>query len=76
MMDCQICGTNAPFWAQAKILKKYDVSYYQCPNCGFVQTEKPYWLAEAYSEIIDAEDIGLLKRNIDNAAVVSRLVQV
>lgn len=76
MMDCHICGTNAPLWAQAKILKKYDVSYYRCPHCGFIQTEKPYWLGEAYSEIIDAEDIGLLGRNIDNAAVVSRLVPV
>lgn len=76
MMDCHICGTNAPLWEKATILKKYEVSYYRCPHCGFVQTEKPYWLEEAYSETIDAEDIGLLRRNLDNAAVVSRLVQV
>lgn len=76
MMDCHICGTNAPLWEKATILKKYEVSYYRCPHCGFVQTEKPYWPEEAYSETIDAEDIGLLRRNIDNAAVVSRLVQV
>lgn len=73
-MKCYICGEVTSPWEKAKILKKYDVSYYQCPNCGFVQTEKPYWLDEAYSDIIDAEDIGILARNNANAKMVGRLL--
>lgn len=73
-MNCLICGSVTPLWEKARILKKYDISYYQCPHCGFVQTEKPYWLDEAYADIIDAEDIGILARNNDNTLLVSRLL--
>ena len=73
-MNCHICGEVTTPWEKAKILKKYEVSYYRCPNCGFVQTEKPYWLDEAYSTVIDMEDIGILARNNSNAAVVDRLL--
>ena len=73
-MKCHICGTESPLWEKARILKKYEVSYFLCPNCGFVQTEKPYWLDEAYSDIIDAEDIGILARNNANSEMVGRLL--
>lgn len=73
-MNCHICGTESPLWEKARILKKYEVSYFLCPNCGFVQTEKPYWLDEAYSDIIDAEDIGILARNNANAEMVGCLL--
>ena len=59
---------------KGKDIKKYEVSYFHCPNCGFVQTEKPYWLDEAYSDIIDAEDIGILARNNANADMVARVL--
>ncbi|HEY3390891.1 MAG TPA: methyltransferase domain-containing protein, partial [Prolixibacteraceae bacterium] len=50
--------------AEAMILQKYRVQYFICSNCGFVQTEKPYWLSEAYSESIARSDLGLISRNI------------
>jgi glycosyltransferase involved in cell wall biosynthesis len=50
---CKVCGSNSPYFASAKILQKYDVKYYQCHSCGFVQTEEPYWLNEAYTDAID-----------------------
>ena len=31
----------------AKILKK-DIAYFDCDQCGYVQTEEPFWLEEAY----------------------------
>ncbi len=43
----------------AKVLGKYDVQYYQCVITGFIQTEEPYWLEEAYSSAITKLDIGL-----------------
>ena len=63
-MNCNICNhTSLPIF-QAKVLNKYDVNYYQCNNCKFIQTDKPFWLSEAYQSAITALDIGLISRNI------------
>lgn len=59
---CRICdGAAAPF-GNALVLNKYDVRYFSCARCGFVQTEEPYWLEEAYSSAIAPIDIGPLDR--------------
>lgn len=49
----------------ARIMNKYDISYFYCENCGFLQTEEPYWLDEAYSESINVSDTGYIRRNIN-----------
>lgn len=64
-MQCKICENTTEFYSEAEILFKYKIKYYKCPNCGFIQTEEPYWLDEAYSDAINHSDIGLLKRNSD-----------
>jgi hypothetical protein len=46
------------------LLSKYDVSYYLCDNCGFLQTEQPYWLDEAYANAIADKDVDLVGRNL------------
>ncbi len=46
------------------ILRKYDVQYFQCASCGFLQTETPYWLDEAYSSAIVTADTGIMQRNV------------
>lgn len=63
-MNCKICKEITAPLGLATILNKYDVQYYCCPSCGFVQTEAPYWLEEAYSEAIAKADIGLVGRNV------------
>ena len=40
-----------------------------------MQTEKPYWLEEAYSTPIAAEDTGILKRNYDNRIIASAVIE-
>ncbi len=61
-VPCRICGKNAqPFFAK-QILGKHHVSYFKCPACGQVQTEKPYWLAEAYSSFSSKLDTGMADR--------------
>lgn len=64
-IDCKICGNITDFFSEAVILNKYKIKYFICGNCGFVQTEKPYWFKEAYSDAINYSDIGILKRNLD-----------
>lgn len=62
-MKCKICSNNANKIFSKKILLKYNVDYHQCENCGFIQTDEPFWLEEAYNNAITSLDIGILKRN-------------
>jgi 2-polyprenyl-3-methyl-5-hydroxy-6-metoxy-1,4-benzoquinol methylase len=64
-MKCKVCNNTTNKIFEKKVLSKYDVSYYQCNSCNFVQTEDPYWLEEAYgSGAIGALDVGIMTRNI------------
>lgn len=63
-MHCKICHTLIIKKFSATLLKKYEVSYYQCPKCQFLQTEEPYWLEEAYSQSINTSDTGYMARNL------------
>jgi hypothetical protein len=61
---CKICGKTSLKIFRRRILSKYDVDYFQCSSCDFIQTEEPYWLKESYLSPINTEDTGILKRNI------------
>lgn len=63
-MHCKICGTPTSRAFDAEVLVKYRVDYYHCTHCGFLQTEEPYWLSEAYNSAIAAADTGLVQRNL------------
>jgi hypothetical protein len=63
-VKCKICSYNSQQFAEARVLDKYNVRYFRCPHCGFIQTEAPYWLEEAYSQKITDSDIGLVNRNL------------
>jgi hypothetical protein len=63
---CRICyGNTRIIMNNVKLLEKYFISYFQCLNCGFLQTEKPYWLDESYKDVITYLDLGLLSRSIN-----------
>ncbi|BAZ32862.1 type 11 methyltransferase [Cylindrospermum sp. NIES-4074] len=62
-IKCKACKTDSYAFAKAVLLGKYKVDYFQCSNCGFVQTEEPYWLEEAYSNAIAKTDVDLVFRN-------------
>ncbi|MBD2384162.1 FkbM family methyltransferase [Cylindrospermum sp. FACHB-282] len=62
-MKCKVCASDTDLFAQGILLGKYEIDYFQCSNCGFVQTEEPYWLEEAYSDAIAKTDVGLVCRN-------------
>jgi len=63
MTSCKICKSDSDKILDVRTLNKYDVSYFKCPSCEFIQTEEPFWLAEAYSSAITSLDIGLIRRN-------------
>ena len=41
---CRICSAPVLEQFTSHLLNKYSVKYFQCPICGYVQTEKPFWL--------------------------------
>lgn len=75
-MKCKICSGPMLKFSVGKVLSKYDVQYYRCGSCGFIQTENPYWLQEAYANPINQSDTGLLERNIYLSRVTSNILRV
>ncbi len=73
-MKCKVCESDSNHLAQGKVMGKYDVDYFQCSNCGFVQTEEPYWLDEAYSQPIASSDVGLAFRNLSFSKITQNLL--
>ena len=57
-----------------RILGKYDVAYFKCPECEIIKPENPHWLAESYSSAIAATDVGLVSRNLYHADVVNAIL--
>jgi len=62
--SCVVCQSHTKKLFDSKILEKYIITYYKCANCELIQTEKPYWLKEAYSSAIIDSDTGLISRNV------------
>lgn len=68
-VHCRVCGQQSRYlWTG--VLIGHDVRYFECDSCGYVQTEHPHWLPEAYSQAINASDTGILMRNQANVAAV------
>ena len=76
MMKCKVCHDSMHLAFSAKVLHRHEVAYYRCATCGLVQTEKPYWLDEAYSDAIALGDTGLVSRNISIALRLTPLLQI
>ena len=73
-MQSKITGGETDHIFSGNVLSKYDVKYYQCKETGFIQTETPYWLNEAYQSAIVALDVGLALRNEQLANVTERIL--
>lgn len=73
-LHCKICENEVEEYAQAIILKKHNIQYYKCRYCGFIQTESPFWLDEAYSSPISDLDIGPVNRAFVTSFTVKTLI--
>jgi hypothetical protein len=56
------------------ILNKYNVDYHKCKNCGFIQTDEPFWLDEAYENAITSLDLGIIYRNSHLNIEIEKLI--
>jgi Methyltransferase domain len=76
---CRLCGGRLLDRFKLKVLRKYDVQYYECKTCHSLQTEKPYWLDEAYNQTLSSLDTGAAQRNLLNLGAcyaISKLFKV
>jgi hypothetical protein len=73
---CKICDAPVAFFGTAEVLRKHTVKYFRCEECGFIQTEAPYWLEEAYSSAIARQDVGIMQRNLINWQVSSAVLKL
>ena len=73
-MSCKICHNKVNRVFSSKILNKYNIDYFYCKNCGFLQTEEPYWLKESYNESINITDTGIMARNIYMSKISSGVI--
>lgn len=73
-MQSKITGGDTSLIFTAKVLNKYDVKFYQCADTGFIQTEEPYWLADAYSSAITKLDVGMVYRNLQLGERTNKLL--
>lgn len=74
MSKCPICDSTAKRCFDKQILAKYNVNYWECPNCKFVFTDPPFWLEEAYQNTITLSDSGVLSRAICRRYYTSALL--
>lgn len=71
--SCRVCAAEARPIFSGTVLGR-NVEYQECDACGYVQTETPTWLDEAYGSAIGAADTGILQRNRRTARVVVRML--
>jgi len=79
MEPCRLCQAEAEEIFRLPILGKYDVRYFRCSDCGSIETEKPYWLNEVYTDPIQPEDREYLRRNIwifDNVMLLLDVLKI
>ena len=61
-LTCRVCGSSSSLVFAQSVIGR-NVSYFDCAHCGYVQTETPYWLEEAYANAINELDTGIMWRN-------------
>ena len=75
-MKCKICTQENKVIFSTLILNKYNARYFHCSQCGFLQTEDPYWIKEAYKTPINVSDTGYMARNIMYSKKIALLIRL
>jgi hypothetical protein len=73
---CRLCQGATALAYKTVVLAKHEVSYYRCRQCGSLQTEQPYWLAESYREPSASIDPGSARRVLDSYAIVDTIARL
>jgi Methyltransferase domain len=73
---CRLCGgVSRPIFG-LQVLEKYAVNYLRCADCHSLQTERPYWINEAYTNSLAKLDTGAAQRTLVNLAAAYAVARV
>jgi len=67
---CRLCSSRLGKSIFNGIIFDHSVHYFECLNCGYVQTEQPFWLEKAYFSAINNCDTGIMARNQSNVGLI------
>lgn len=73
---CRLCSTEIGGPIFTGLIFESTVKYFECRICGYVQTERPYWLEKAYSSVISNFDTGIMARNQSNVGLILATLSV
>lgn len=66
---CRLCAGDLELQFRLQVLGRYSVGYFRCVSCHSLQTERPYWLEQAYAaNNLSHLDTGAAQRNLHNLA--------
>ena len=71
---CRVCRMQTEEFFSTVLLQRYSVKYFKCSECGYVQTEEPYWLEEAYNKPINDSDTGMMMRSFWHKNIATTLI--
>lgn len=75
-MKCRICSAKTDIFDNTIIMGKYEATFSQCQECGFIQADNPYWLDESYAEPVSLSDVGMVRRTFLLAQVAIAVISV
>ncbi|KAA0575949.1 class I SAM-dependent methyltransferase [Azospirillum sp. Sh1] len=64
-VPCRLCGADSTPMFELRLMGRHQAGFFQCTGCGSMQTEQPYWLAEAYADPRPLTDVGIVARSMD-----------
>jgi hypothetical protein len=73
---CTLCGAQTLHLCVQRVLEKYDVEYFQCPDCDMIQTESPFWLEEEPWSSISHLDTGAVARDARCVRVATAIAHI
>jgi hypothetical protein len=73
---CRLCGGTLSERFTLRVLDRHEVAYLLCEGCGSLQTQRPYWLADAYASALAAIDTGAVERCLRCQAAIVATVRL
>jgi glycosyltransferase involved in cell wall biosynthesis len=73
---CRLCDAPADLAFEGQVLARHRVRYFRCRGCNALQTEKPYWLDEAYAAGAERFDTGKASRTLTNFLALPPLLDI
>ena len=71
---CRVCNKTVEAIFSTVLLQKHSAQFFKCSKCGYVQTEEPYWLEEAYKASINDSDTGMMIRSFWHRNIAATLI--